>query len=270
MIASACNFLTHHNSSPGDPSFKKQSDALSKEEGNLQAILLQATDLEPKLIEAFLLFGQHQLSTRPRLEVIEHALELARLMESHPKLVGDVLTCHGRILLNLNHYDQAIEQFTNARQKFLLIPNEQLAAWGSLDLIEVYIFMGGTQPVEAIRLGLSARSVCEKLDDGQGVALSFYYLRIVSGQRGHYTEGIASLTCTREMFQKLQDAPNRVKCSYFLEVVHLWVRQYEEGLILGMAAVQEYENLGQYSGEPMLALRKILFGMEALERGRDW
>ena len=259
MIASACNFLTHYNSSPGDPSFKEQSDALSKEEGNLQAILLQATDHEPKLIEAFLLLGRHQLSTRPRLEVIEHALELARQMESHPKLVGDVLTCHGRILLNLDRYDQAIERFSEAREKYLSIPDEQLAARSSLDLVEVYIYMSGPELEEAIPLGLSARSICEKLDDGQGVALSFYYLGMISGQTGYSTAGIESLTRAREMFQKLQDAPNRAKCTYFLELIYLWARQYEEGLIWGMAAVQEYENLGQYSGEPMQILGRILF-----------
>jgi tetratricopeptide (TPR) repeat protein len=257
MIAAACNFLTHHNSSPGDPSFKEQSEALSKEEGNLQAILLQATDLEPKLIEAFLLLGQHQLLTRPRLEVIEHALKLARQMESHPKLVGDVLTCHGRILFNLDRYDQAIEQFSNARQTFLSIPNEQLAARSLLDLAEVHIFIGDSRFYEEAIL--SAQSVLEKLDDGQGVALSFYYLGIVFGQTDRRTEGIVSLTRAGEMFQKLQDLPNQAKCSYFLAHVYLWERRYEEGLRLGMAAVQEYENLGQYSGEPMLVLGKILF-----------
>ena len=257
MIASACDFLTHHNSSPGDPSFKEQSDALSKEEGNLQAILLQATDLEPKLIEAFLLLGRHQLSTRPRLEVIEHALELARQMESHPKLVGDVLTCHGKILLNLDRYDQAIEQFSNARQKFLSIPDEQLAARSLLNLIDVYVFMDSTQPLE--EMAISARSVCEKLDDSQGVALSLYFLGIIFWQRDNPTEGIASLTRAREMFQKLQDAPNRAKCTCFLEHVHLWMGQYEEALVWGMAAVQECENLGQYSGDPMLTLGRILY-----------
>ena len=257
MIASASNFLTHHNSSPGDPSFKEQSDALSKEEGNLQAILLQATDLEPKLIEAFLLLGQHQLLTRPRLEVIKHALGLAHQMESHPKLVGDVLTCHGRILLNLDRYDEAIEQFSNARQKYLSIPNEQLAARSSLYLAEVYIFIHDTDACEEAIL--SAQSVFEKLDDDQGVALSFYYLGSVFGQTDRRTEGIASLTRASEMFQQLQDVPNRAKCLYFLELVYLWDRQYEEGLILGMAAVQEYENLGQYAGDPMLTLGEILF-----------
>ena len=266
MIASACNFITHHNASSGDPFFKEQSDALSKEEGNLQAILLQAADPEPKLIEAILLLGRHQLLTRPRVEVIEHALELARQLESHPKLVGDILTCYGRILLNLDRYDQAIEQFNNARQKYLSIPNEQLAARSSLDLVDVYVFTGASwqasgslQASDAIQLGLDARSVCEKFDDGQGVALSFYHLGIVSAQRGDLTEGISSLTRAREMFETLQDAPNRAKCLYILEYFLLRAGQYDEGLELGMAAVQEYENLGQYSADPMLVLAKILF-----------
>ena len=42
-------------------------------------------------------------------------------------------------------------------------------------------------------------------------------------------------------------------------MLYLWEGRYEEGLTLGMAAVQEYENLGQYSGDPMLSLGRILF-----------
>ncbi|KAG6864962.1 hypothetical protein C0991_005911 [Blastosporella zonata] len=43
MIESACKFLKEHASVIGDELFKSRSEALSAEEGNLEAILLAAT-----------------------------------------------------------------------------------------------------------------------------------------------------------------------------------------------------------------------------------
>ncbi|KDR74725.1 hypothetical protein GALMADRAFT_211700 [Galerina marginata CBS 339.88] len=64
-------------------------------------------------------------------------------MDGHRILVGDVLTCYGRILLNLDRYNQAEEQFSLAHQTFLSIPNEQRAARCTLDLVYAYNFLGG-------------------------------------------------------------------------------------------------------------------------------
>ncbi|KDR77581.1 hypothetical protein GALMADRAFT_22660, partial [Galerina marginata CBS 339.88] len=259
MVASACNFLTHHNSSPGDSSFKDHAKALSAEEGNLQEILLTVTDSEPLVIDALLVLARHQLSTRPRLEAVDHALTLSRGLKSHQILIGDVLTCYGRMLLKLNRYDDAEEKFTCARQMFLSIPDEQRAAMSLLDLAEVYSFTDDKNFSEKSGLIMDAKSVFEKLDDKPAVALSLYQLGCLLGQNNHYKEGIELVIRARETFQDLEDALNHAKCSYALEEVYYWAKRYDEGLIAGTEAVREYEHLGQYLGDSMLLLGRMLF-----------
>ncbi|KDR74709.1 hypothetical protein GALMADRAFT_141056 [Galerina marginata CBS 339.88] len=261
MISSACNFLACHNASPGHPSFNEQAAAISSEEGNLQSILIQATDPAPGLIEALRVLAQHQLSTRPRLEVIEHALKLSRQMEDHQLIVGDVLTCYGRILLNVDRFDHAEEKFSLAHQIFLSIPDERRAARCALDLVDAYSFMGGIPFEKQTRLVAEARSVFERLNDAEGVALSLYYLGIITGQNHSRPEAIELLALARKMFHDLGDsgALNHSKCSFFLEQVYYWDKQYDAALIAGTAAVREYDCLSQYPGDPMLALGQILF-----------
>ncbi len=264
MITSACHFLEQHNSSPGDPSYKEHAQALSVEEGNLQAILLSTTNPEPGLVEAFLVLAEHQLSLRPRLEVIEHVLKLAQ-MENNPILVGNALTCHGKLLLRLDHCDDALKQHTDAHKTFLGIPNEQLAARSLLQSVEVYLYMDTGQLElyqKKLDLVMKAKTVFEQHNDGPGIALSLFYFGAVKGQHGYQTEGINSLNRAWELFQDYGDALYVAKCLYLLETVYYWSKRYDEALKAGKAAIQQYEDLGQYSGEQGVHIRmlgKILF-----------
>ncbi|KDR77583.1 hypothetical protein GALMADRAFT_408058 [Galerina marginata CBS 339.88] len=259
MVASACNFLSHHNSSPGDSSFVDHAKALSAEEGNLQEILLAVEDSEPLVIEALLVLARHHLSTRPRLEAVDHALRLTHKLESHQILIGDVLTCYGRILFKLDCYDDAQKKFTCARQMFLSIPDERRAAMSSLDLAEVYTFMHDVALSEQLDLVMDAKSVFEKLDDKQAVALSLYRQGALLGQAYQHKEAIELLIHSRKMFEDPADAVNHAKCSYTLGMVYYWAKRYDKGFIAGTEAVREFEHLGQYSGESMQLLGQILF-----------
>ncbi|KDR74748.1 hypothetical protein GALMADRAFT_157340 [Galerina marginata CBS 339.88] len=155
-IASACKFLTQHSSSPGDVSFKEHVSIISAEEENLQAILLGPVDPQPSLIEAMLVLVQHQLLTRPRLEVIEHAVGLARKIEGDQTLLADALSCYGKILHNFDRYDQAEEQFLLARQIFLSIPDKRQAARCSLNLIPLYTERDANGFEQKLELALEA------------------------------------------------------------------------------------------------------------------
>ena len=259
MTASACNFLTQHNSSPGDPSFKEHAKALSTEEGNLQAIFLATTDPEPHLIEAFLVLAEHQLSTRPSLEIIEHALKLARLLQSHPMLVGNALTCYGKILHKLDRYDDTLKQHTDARQAFLEIPNEQLAARSLLYIVDAYAYMTSDNVHKQLDLIMQAKLVFEQHNDRPGIALSLFYLGFVNGQHFNHAEGIDFLTQARNMFQDLGDVLHQAKCLYLLGLVYYWSKRYDEALEAEKAAIQHYKDFGQYSGEIIHVLGKILF-----------
>ncbi|KAJ7587430.1 hypothetical protein C8J56DRAFT_786600 [Mycena floridula] len=61
MVEAACRFLQTHNTiQPGEPSYKKDMEACSIEEINLQSILLDTTSSEPHFIQALLTLAWHQ------------------------------------------------------------------------------------------------------------------------------------------------------------------------------------------------------------------
>ncbi|KDR71703.1 hypothetical protein GALMADRAFT_229257 [Galerina marginata CBS 339.88] len=258
MITSACKFLGEHKSSPGDLFFKEHSDALSDGEVNLQAVLLKAQDPDPNLIEAFLILAAYQLSTRPRLEVIRYALKLARELEGHQSLLGEVLTCYGRILLYLDRYEPAEKYFVEARQIFLSIANEKRAAHCWLNLVELYRARSDRDFEKELPLVMGAKSAFERLNDTEGVALSLYYRGIIYGQNGDPL-GIQYLTDARERFQNLGDRLNQAKCTYELQWAHYWTMNFDKAVEFGEAAIKEYQDILQYSGLAIQLLGRTLF-----------
>ncbi len=265
MITSACNFLKHHKSSSGDRSCKDRTKALSSEEGNLLAILLTATGPEPCLIEAFLVLVEHQLLTRPRLEVIEHTLELARRMNNNEKLVGDVLTCYGRVLLELDRYEDAVKQHTLARNTFLSISDDKAAARSLLYIVGIYVYT--MQLSFDVKQNLDLIQQAESVykndgnDDGRGVALCLFYRGPVVARDALQSHelGINSLVRALEIFKAHGDTLYVAKTSFFLALVYYWARRYDDASLSATAAIEAYELVEEYSGKATALLGKILF-----------
>ena len=145
-VQDACyKFPEQHKSS--DPSqFKDNIQAVSQEESNLQSILLDAADSnspdsiaadQTALIEGLLALCWHQYHTRPRTELIERTLELAK---HHDKkaAIAEALRCYGGILLGLDRFDDAADTLIIAQDAFVALNDKFNAALCSLKLILVY------------------------------------------------------------------------------------------------------------------------------------
>ncbi|KAJ7598559.1 hypothetical protein C8J56DRAFT_1020339 [Mycena floridula] len=79
MVDAACSFLARYNSIKLTQSdYKDHCAARSAEEINLQTILLVSRSATIRTIQALLTLAEHQYRTRTRLEVIEHAVQLAK------------------------------------------------------------------------------------------------------------------------------------------------------------------------------------------------
>ncbi|GLB42924.1 hypothetical protein LshimejAT787_1203730 [Lyophyllum shimeji] len=138
MVESACNFLTHHKSNPGDDTYLDRTAAISTEEGNLQAILLGTRTPTPTLVDALLVLARHHESTRPRTDIVQYALDLMHRMESNQGQLGDVLVCYGMICCRLNRYNDARAHYTAARSAFLSISDVKRAAQCLIWLVGAY------------------------------------------------------------------------------------------------------------------------------------
>ncbi|KAJ7596083.1 hypothetical protein C8J56DRAFT_395099 [Mycena floridula] len=137
IVKAACSFLKHHDDTmPGSPVFKEHMVARTIEEINFQSILLETTESSSDVLGALLILAWHQYQTRPRTEVIEHAVMLAN-KGGDPKLIGDVFHCHAAILENLNRFDKALEQYTLARKTYITASAPRLAAGMLLEIADV-------------------------------------------------------------------------------------------------------------------------------------
>ncbi|KAF9062401.1 hypothetical protein BDP27DRAFT_1336687 [Rhodocollybia butyracea] len=126
-VRMACAFLKKHNASVGVSNYSAHKTARSLEEANLQGILLETTASDPDIIEALLILSEHQFETRPRLEVVQHALVLSKELGDH-KLYAEALHWNGRNLSGLDQFEEAIKQFHLARAVFLQVSEPKLAA----------------------------------------------------------------------------------------------------------------------------------------------
>ncbi|KAJ7583929.1 hypothetical protein C8J56DRAFT_1166843 [Mycena floridula] len=141
MVDAACKFLQKHNSTnPGEPFFQDDMTERAIEEINLQAILLETSESNPKVIEALRMLAWHQYQVRPRTEVIERAVKLISNITDQ-LLVGQVRDCYGAILKALNHFNQSLKQYQLVREAFLAASEPVLAAWVLLDMADIYGFL---------------------------------------------------------------------------------------------------------------------------------
>jgi tetratricopeptide (TPR) repeat protein len=216
-------FVLDHKSSPGDPSFKDDLSILSTEEINIQSILLEVTrnadvmaslpDIE-KGLEALISFSWYQHWTKPRTEVIEHGLKLARKAQLE-QYIAEFLFCLGSTLFRLDKYEHACKSYIEARDYFRKLPNVVRASECSFELVELYIYMH--QPDNAEQ---ALRSVSEEDLDADG------YVRARSNlahggycwYKRRHLEAVENLTAAKEAFET-QEINRPVDAAYCLQSI---------------------------------------------------
>ncbi|KAJ7598900.1 hypothetical protein C8J56DRAFT_176957 [Mycena floridula] len=268
MIEAACRFLQRYASlTPGEPSYNKDIAARSVEEINLQSILLAITSSETKFIEAFYILAWHQYRTRPRTEVIQHAVKLAKAA-TNQKLFGELLYCYGATLFCLNNLEESLEQFKCSRQIYIAISEPRLAALALLDIADVspYIYPEAEEIplLEQARLELETiQSPRPKIThrfsslqirfkkskpkdsssmDDQDMEKCLRDLAKAYSRRGHHSKAIEHLIHAREF---CSNSPFRAaRCAQALALTYHRVRQYDEAEKWGLLGLEAWKELG--------------------------
>lgn len=259
MIDFACDFLAQHKSSPGDASYKQHTVALSAEEGNLETILLDTNTPTPTLLDGLLILARHQELTRPRTDVIEHALKLMRAMDDSSTLLGPALFCYGNILFRLCRYDNAIEHLTLAHKTFLSISEKSRAAECLLKLAEIHSFTKGESFETQKTLIGAAKSCFESVNDTLGVALCLYNLGNLHlySPEGERSACMDLFIRSRAMLTDLQETTHLAHCSLELGWAYLWHAAYDDAKTAAMSAVEEYERIGYTETSTQRLLSRI-------------
>ncbi|KAF8074011.1 hypothetical protein FPV67DRAFT_1410258 [Lyophyllum atratum] len=260
MIESACNFLSQHTSSRGDDVHKDHTAALSVEEGNLQAILLESTQPTSKLVTSLLALAKHQDSIRPRTDVVQHALKLVYEMEDSSNLLGATHRCYGDILTSLDHYDDAREHYILARNSFLSIPDMKQAAECLLKVVYVNSYSGQTVYEEDKARIEEARSECEGINNPQGLALCLYFSgtlqRQFAASQRSYADAIDLIQRARAASAEVGDIFQAARCAIGLAAFYGTQQNYDQVKRWTTLAVEEFGQSGypEYQAGPMTML----------------
>ncbi|KAJ7577561.1 P-loop containing nucleoside triphosphate hydrolase protein [Mycena floridula] len=254
MVQGACRFLEKHNSvTPGEPEYKDHTAARSAEEINLQTILLNTAIPETDILQALLTLARHQTRTRPRVEVIQHTLQLAG-QTSLPQILADSLDCYREILYCLGSFNESLNQSTLARERYLEVPDIRNAARALLDA--VFTSSQIDDNPDTIPMIQQACQEYESIADEQGVALCLLRLGGAHLDQYNYAEAIPPLKQARTMFPGL--CIDSTECAAFLAQAYRQLGQYDEAESWALTAYEENKQLGSLVSYSLRILGRIL------------
>jgi len=104
-----CKYVLDHASRYRDPTFKANTEALAREDVNIQSILLDLTDhtaLNDQLVRALLAFSWYRRDTKPLVIVAEHTLNMAKA-NGNKRYIAEALLCLGSSYAEIDNYTEA-------------------------------------------------------------------------------------------------------------------------------------------------------------------
>ncbi|KAJ7600573.1 hypothetical protein C8J56DRAFT_1156910 [Mycena floridula] len=282
MIQTACDFLNENNAFMDNPSFKEHSAVRSAEEINLQSILRATTKPDPRVIHAILILIEHQRwKTRPHVELIQHAVLLAKGGE--PCHLGEVLDMYALVFLSLNRYTESLEQSKLARQAFLDASEFRLAARKLLHIATVSSLIHVGAEADFLPLIDQARLEYESIHTPGSVKLRrrdrlvrLFQRRETSTPRDGATDldiaecllqsgtvslrhdpqlALKDLIRARDLFPK--PSASALSCALSLGVVTYILGDYDQAEKWTMTAQQESQELGVSIAGPLHYLGRL-------------
>ncbi|KAF8065267.1 hypothetical protein FPV67DRAFT_176579 [Lyophyllum atratum] len=251
LVESACNFLAEYSSPPDQASynFDHATTPSAIEQENLRAILLKTTEPTPDLIDALITLAQHQESTSPRTDIIQHALDLVRGMEDNSRLLAAVLFCYGNICIRLDRFIDAREHYTLAHDVFISVSDKTQAAECLLKLVQAY---ASDKPWYARDRALiaDAQTKFESINDRRGIALCHFHLGRFhwkyASSHSSYSEVVDLFRKAKGAFARYKDAEKHAECSLYIAHAYFWMKDYEQAQIWAASAVEEYGSIRRY------------------------
>ncbi|KAJ7572544.1 P-loop containing nucleoside triphosphate hydrolase protein [Mycena floridula] len=294
MVQGACKFLQDHDCDVGDPDYKKHLLARSALEINLQTILLNTTDPDSDVVEALYGLGWHQYRTRPRLEIIEHAVKLMAGIQDY-KLQGRVLQCYGTILESLDRSRDALKQHKLARKAFIRASETRLAA---LTLLEIADNSTLLNP-DFDEISLMKRALIElryhdkplvfklirqyrflhlifpiKPVANEDMARCLSQLGDAHSRRHNYSKAVKALIRARDM--SLEGSIQAAICAENLAAAYYRSRHYSDAEKWALIACKEWKQLGSSAGRSLFILGRTYISkfkfpnaVEALTEGLE-
>ncbi|KAG5650377.1 hypothetical protein H0H81_012438 [Sphagnurus paluster] len=273
LVNAACRFLAQHKIDPrkSDGLYVEHVKAIAAEEANLQAILLETTTSTPRLIEALVTFARHQQATRPRTEVVEHALKLLSGLEDNKRLLGLALKCQADILVRQDVWDNLLPILTRARNLFLSIGDKREAAECTLSIVNFQRSLNYPDLKDPEAVIAEAQTEFESVGDRYGIALCrAQYGKFYSSFEESFVRSIEQFTGAMEVLVEFNDLPQIGEIATRIASTHYFLRNLEEARVWAERAIQQNEDIGRHDTIPTLIVGRVLIRQgdfaEALRR----
>jgi len=104
-----CKYVLNHACRYRDSTFKANAEALTREDVNIQSILVGGTDhlgSDDQLVQALLAFSWYRRDTKPLVAVAEHTLNVAKA-NGNEQYIAEALLCLGSSYAEVNNFDKA-------------------------------------------------------------------------------------------------------------------------------------------------------------------
>ncbi|KAG6912587.1 hypothetical protein DXG01_013593, partial [Tephrocybe rancida] len=221
MIESACRFLEAHASDINNELYKSHSAAISAEEGNLEAVLLTTPEIHETqdgfllrvIRDGFLLLARHQQRRSARVNVIEHALHLARHFDDNI-LQGDLLFCYGDSLVQLGQFDKACKELEAALNHFSSASDRTRTTKCRLQLVIAIQSLGGDTFERCQEIIVDAQADCCRAAGDEGLAARcLLYLGMLHFKFRDNPTALDLLTQAEPVLARVKDWEYRAECS---------------------------------------------------------
>jgi len=139
-----CKYVLDHASRYYDPNFKANSEALAREETNIQSILIGTVELpdsDDQLVRALLAFAWYGVDTKPVVAIAVHTLNQAKAT-NNDRYVAEALMCLANVYSKVDRDDEAKPLLEESSQLFHNLAHDHSARQLGIqcDLLRVYVY----------------------------------------------------------------------------------------------------------------------------------
>ncbi|KAF8178077.1 hypothetical protein K438DRAFT_1844515 [Mycena galopus ATCC 62051] len=260
QVHDACyKFVLAHKSTSDDTSFKRDLEALRKEETNIQGLLMQidAQDPRPQALDALLAFSLYQSNTKPSTVVANYALKVALAVKDDFR-IAEAHECLAEMVWSLDRYEEACKHFEEARRCFRGLPggpDRHRAGECAKQLAHTLGEYMQKPSSEIHPLVLEAQADLsydrsDKFHVGRGLlALGYFHW-----YAGEDLEALETLGTAKRIFEDLNCPASTAECLYFMTRNFAYRSNYKEALPLAEQTLTKAEQ----SGDDIIISRALL------------
>jgi len=240
---SCCEYVLAHACRFDDPSFPKNSKALAAEDTNIQSTLFgsppfRLTVPSGRTIEALIAFSWHRYDTKPTLDIVNHAVTVAKA-SGVGKYIASAVWCLGQTYAELGNHHSSYTHLREAYRLFNALPpgeveSQRLGGQCGIDFVDTarMVLQDNVELLsfEVLSLARDVEVKCAALLDNIIHGRSLVLLGVVLHQVQQPQEALRHLDHARTLLEPAGSTPSLAYAYQAISWVHHGGRKLPEAL----------------------------------------